>query len=164
MFWYNKETMGFYHEDINADALYVAPCRPWPFDGGDPFVYVGNEKHEALMDAQANGAQIQWDENTETVVAVPVLPDEEIRNRGLRSDRDIKLTTIYSPAIEQLFRWFDSAEGDTAALAYYKAQRSTWHAWADALCDLPGQSGWPWPGSEVPWPEQPPKPTRYEAP
>lgn len=80
-----------------------------------------------------------------------------------RQERDARLAGAYSPVIEQLTRWIDDAENSPVALADYKAQRALWHAWADALCDLPNQPGWPWPEGEVPWPEQPPKPTRYGA-
>lgn len=78
-----------------------------------------------------------------------------------RQERDARLAGAYCPAIEQLTRWIDEAEDSPAALSDYKAQRSLWHAWADALCDLPGQPGWPWPDGEVPWPQQPQTPTRY---
>ena len=78
-----------------------------------------------------------------------------------RQERDGKLSSAYSPALEQLTRWIDKAESNPAALAHYKTQRSAWHAWADALCDLPDQHGFPWPDGEVPWPTQPPTPTRY---
>jgi hypothetical protein len=81
-----------------------------------------------------------------------------------RQERDVLLSASYSPTIEQLTRWIDEAEANPAALAHYKAQRSAWHVWADALCDLPNQSGFPWPDGDTPWPEQPPKPTRYTAP
>ncbi|WP_300674067.1 hypothetical protein [Desulfoluna sp.] len=81
-----------------------------------------------------------------------------------RQERDGKLMGVYSPTIEQLARWIDSAEDNPAAFADYKAQRTAWHAWADALCDLPNQPGFPWPDGDVPWPEQPPKPMRYKAP
>ncbi|VVS91076.1 hypothetical protein [Desulfoluna spongiiphila] len=84
--------------------------------------------------------------------------------KARRQERDGKLLASYSPAIEQLTRWIDIAEGDPAALGHYKTQRSAWHAWADALCDLPDHPDWPWPEDEIPWPEQPPKPTRYAAP
>ncbi|VFQ47225.1 hypothetical protein, partial [Desulfoluna butyratoxydans] len=82
----------------------------------------------------------------------------------IRATRDDKLKVEYQPAAQQLTRWIDSSEDNPAAQAHYKTQRAAWHAWADALCDLPDQSGWPWPGGDVPWPEQPPKPTRYTAP
>ena len=77
-----------------------------------------------------------------------------------RQERDGKLASAYSSTLEQLSRWIDSVE-DAAAQEHYKAQRTAWHAWADALCDLPNQPGFPWPEEDVPWPEQPPKPTRY---
>lgn len=80
-----------------------------------------------------------------------------------RKERDGKLSAIYAPASQQLSRWIDEAEGDSTALAYYKNQRSAWHAWADALCDLPDQSGFPWADGDVLWPEQPPRPMRYES-
>ncbi|MCG8471382.1 MAG: phage tail assembly chaperone [Desulfobacterales bacterium] len=89
------------------------------------------------------------------------LIDMAARSSHIRAERDGKLTAIYAPAIEQLNRWIDSSEDNPAALAHYKTQRSAWHAWADALCDLPDQPGFPWPDGDVPWPEQPPKPTRY---
>lgn len=87
--------------------------------------------------------------------------DESMLSTVRRQERDDKLSSVYSPTIEQLSRWIDSAEDDLSALADYKAQRTVWHAWADALCDLPNQPGFPWPEGDVPWPEQPPKPTRF---
>ena len=90
--------------------------------------------------------------------------DMEALSNQIRAERDGKLTAFYAPVIQQLTRWIDEAEGDPAALTHYKSQRTAWHAWADALCDLPDQPGWPWPEGDVPWPEHPPKPTRYTAP
>ena len=87
--------------------------------------------------------------------------DEPSLAAARRKERDGKITGVYIPASQQLTRWIDSAEGEPAALAYYKTQRTAWHVWADALCDLPEQPTWPWPDGEVSWPEQPPKPTRY---
>ncbi|VVS92175.1 tail fiber assembly protein [Desulfoluna spongiiphila] len=82
----------------------------------------------------------------------------------IRSIRNDKLRSDYESSVQQLIRWIDEAEDNPAALAEYKTQRSAWHTWADALCDLPDQPGFPWPESEVLWPKQPPKPTRYTAP
>lgn len=87
--------------------------------------------------------------------------DEAALCSQIRAQRDGKLTAVYAPAIEQVNRWIDESGDNAAALAHYKAQRSAWHTWADALCDLPEQPGFPWPNGDVPWPEQPPKPTRY---
>ena len=78
-----------------------------------------------------------------------------------RQERDVKYRNEYRDALEELTRFVDEAEDNPVALAHYKTQRSAWHTWADALCDLPDQPGFPWPEGDVPWPEQPPKPTRY---
>lgn len=87
--------------------------------------------------------------------------DVALLSNARRQERDGKLSAIYAPASQQLSRWIDEAEDDSAAFAFYKNQRSAWHAWADVLCDLPDQSGFPWADGDVPWPEQPPKPMRY---
>ncbi|VFQ42475.1 hypothetical protein [Desulfoluna butyratoxydans] len=81
----------------------------------------------------------------------------------LRFERDTKISEAYSPAIQQLTRWIDNNRDAPDARAYYTRQRNAWHAWADALCTLPDQPGFPWPEGEVPWPEQPPRPTPYDA-
>ncbi|VFQ46927.1 hypothetical protein [Desulfoluna butyratoxydans] len=89
------------------------------------------------------------------------LLDLPLLSAARRKERDGKLLAIYAPASQQLSRWIDEAEDDSAAFAFYKSQRSVWHVWADALCDLPDQSGFPWADGDVPWPEQPPSPMRY---
>jgi len=106
------------------------------------------------------GKQIEWE--TDTPYLRDIIADEsQALAESIRYERDGLLANFYAPAIQQLSRWIDNAEGDSATLGHYKAQRSAWHAWADALCDLPDHLDWPWPDGDVPWPEQPPKPTRY---
>ena len=80
-----------------------------------------------------------------------------------RKERDFKFTYVYSPAIQQLTRWIDNNQDIPDALAHYTQQRDAWYTWADALCALPDQTGFPWPEGEVPWPEQPPRPTSHDA-
>ena len=87
--------------------------------------------------------------------------DEPTLAAERRRVRDGKITGIYTPAEQQLSRWIDMAEGNPTPLAHYKAQRTAWHAWANALCNLPDQPGWPWPEGDAPWPEQPSKPMEY---
>lgn len=94
---------------------------------------------------------------TTWVVDVPMVAESR------RQERNAKISEAYSPAIQQLTRWIDNNREVPEPLAYYTRQRDAWHAWADALCTLPDQPGFPWPEGEVPWPEQPPRPTPYDA-
>lgn len=89
--------------------------------------------------------------------------NEELLASTIRLNRDAKIDKIYIPAIQQLSRWIDGSEDDSAAQAHYKAQRAVWHDWAEALCDLPTQSGFPWPIADVPWPPEPVVPEKYSA-
>lgn len=115
-----------------------------------------------LFQPVPDGIRIVWEGGEPTLQRITASIDEV--GTSIRIERDTKLNENYSRAIQQLTRWINEAEHNPAALTHYKTQRTAWHAWADALCYLPDQPGWPWLDSDVPWPEHPPKPTRYDAP
>ncbi|VVS90791.1 tail fiber assembly protein [Desulfoluna spongiiphila] len=121
-------------------------------DSGKEIVIVASSKAEA--------ESLYLSERTDSASADGLL----LAGAEIRTQRNFILLDIYSPVIQQLTRWIDSSEDNPNAQAHYKTQRAAWHAWADSLCDLPDQPGWPWPEGDVPWPEQPPKATRYTAP
>jgi len=75
---------------------------------------------------------------------------------SLRSAREMKLSSIYDPAISQLNR--DSRQATTEAEQAAIANKiALWDAWAIALCNLPAQDGSPWDGGGelTPWPAVP---------
>ena len=150
MVYYSALANGFFAADIHCEL---------PEDA----IEISSEQHKALLDGQSNGKVITADADGRPILVDPPGPTESELAEMIRVKRDRNLTTLYAPATQQLSRWIDEAEeeGSTEALAYYKTQRAAWHAYADALCDLPEKEGFPWAGEEVPWPVQPEKPHRF---
>lgn len=92
------------------------------------------------------------------IVSAYSMHQHDVYGMRIKQERNRLLYEIYDPAVLQIKRELDKANHRGLDTSTLENHLLLWHMYADALCDIPEQEGFPWGGVDdpnVPWPTPP---------